>query len=549
MILTTRTFTFLLVLSLAAIGCGGASEDVIDSGADTESHEDTGTDLDGDTDSDIDADTDVDSDSDSDDGSNDDKYQWHTFLGGLAYDVGNSIAVGNDEGVYVTGSSSVAWNGPDGEPALNPYPKPPNVDGNSMFVVRLDSNGFYQWHTFFGSDFKTSGQSLAVDSSGALFVTGDSVRSWDGPNGEKPLNYYSAGDQYLYSDIYVLNLDSAGGYVWHTFFGSVNTETAHSVIVDWVGNILIAGMSSETWNGPDGESPLNPHSDGIGDITVIKLDSHGKYIWHTFHGDAQIDRARAIVSDGQGNYFVTGNSSSEWLGPDGQSPLNKFDGSDDVFVLKLDSNGSFLWHTYYGSSDADTAYSLDSTESGDLVVVGSSITSWDGPNNSKPLNSIDGEINVFVLKLDNGGLYQWHTFYGAPQRFSNATSGGDVDDVGTSIGTDANDNIFVTGQSYDPWSGPEGQAPLNTHSGADCQDVFVLKLDTDGTYIWHTFYGSPWTMEGLPDYGLSVAPTDTGSVFIAGVAYDAWEGPNNKQPLNPFAARSDAFVLKLNHSL
>ena len=78
------------------------------------------------------------------------------------------------------------------------------------------------------------------------------------------------------------------------------------------------------------------------------------------------------------------------------------------------------------------------------------------PSGQSPLNAYNGGgsgVNIFVLKLDSSGAYQWHTFYGAG------------DDYGNGIAVDGSGNVYVTGESDDTWNGPSGQNPLNPYNG------------------------------------------------------------------------------------
>ena len=77
------------------------------------------------------------------------------------------------------------------------------------------------------------------------------------------------------------------------------------------------------------------------------------YQWHTFYGSGN-DIAYGIAVDGSGNVYVTGYSDDTWNGPSGQSPLNAYNGGGsgiNIFVLKLNSSGAYQWHTFYGAGD------------------------------------------------------------------------------------------------------------------------------------------------------------------------------------------------------
>jgi hypothetical protein len=162
-----------------------------------------------------------------------------------------------------------------------------------IFVLKLNSSGDYQWHTFYGSDGSEEATDIAVDGSGNVYVTGWSTASWNGPTGQSPLNAFSTWD------IFVLKLNSSGDYQWHTFYGSDSGDQAYSVAVDGSGTVYVTGYSETTWNGPASQSPLHAYSD-LWDLFVVKLNSSGAYQWHTFYGSIENDEAHGIALDGSG---------------------------------------------------------------------------------------------------------------------------------------------------------------------------------------------------------------------------------------------------------
>jgi hypothetical protein len=255
----------------------------------------------------------------------------------------------------------------------------------------------------------------------------------------------------------------------------------------------VSGRSGNSWNGPSGQAPLNAHSGDESadydffDIFVLKLASNGAYRWHAFYGGGDWDYAGSPAIDRTGNILVTGSSEASWNGPGGQTPLNAHSGDEsadydffDIFVLKLASSGAYRWHTFYGGSGIDLSAPIAVDWTGNLYITGSSQNTWNGPGGQLPLNAHSGGLStnnyyyyfpdIFVLKLDPIGAYQWHTFHGS----------GDCWDSGNSLVADGFGNLFVTGYSGVSWSGPNGQLPLNAHSGNECNhnlsDVFVLKL-------------------------------------------------------------------------
>ena len=152
------------------------------------------------------------------------RYTWHTFYGGGEEDYNISIAVDRDGNTYLTGRSQAAWLGPAGQQPLHPFaplpdplPSPPPTD---LFVLKLDRDGAYLWHTFYGSSDNDRGMSLALDAQDNITIGGYSAAAWQGDGSANPIHPFSASTGTTHNDLLVLKLDKHGAYQWHTFYGS-----------------------------------------------------------------------------------------------------------------------------------------------------------------------------------------------------------------------------------------------------------------------------------------------------------------------------------------
>ncbi|MGC1375703.1 MAG: C25 family cysteine peptidase [Anaerolineales bacterium] len=68
---------------------------------------------------------------------------------------------------------------------------------------------------------------------------------------------------------------------------------------------------------------------------ALKLNSAGTYQWHTFYGSADNDVGIAVISDGSGNVYVAGYSNATWNGPGAVASLNAFAGGANIVVVKI----------------------------------------------------------------------------------------------------------------------------------------------------------------------------------------------------------------------
>jgi hypothetical protein len=287
----------------------------------------------------------------------------------------------------------------------------------------------YQWHTFYGSGSNDRGQGIAIMGDG-LYVVGWSDAAWDGDNRVAPINAYSGG-----RDIVVLKLGTDGNYQWHTFWGSGKRDEGMGIAVSGDA-IFITGTRNDTWNGDSGTAPKHSYS-GDSNIVVLKLDKDGNYQRHTFYGSVDYNLGYGIWASGNAIY-VTGESYGTWNGDGNAAPKHPNSGLYDIFVLKLDTNGTYQWHTFYGSSESDSGYGIFLSGSR-FFIVGSSQSTWQGDNNTDPLNAHSGVEDITAMELDTDGNYKWHTFYG---------KGGDAA-YGAVAAVDV---LYVSGASYLEWN-------------------------------------------------------------------------------------------------
>jgi hypothetical protein len=244
--------------------------------------------------------------------------------------------------------------------------------------------------------------------------------------------------------------------------------------------------------------------------------------WNTFMGSA-------IADDVVYSMAVDGAGSIYGAGTSGiswGSPLNDHTGSGvteyDAFIVKLNNNGTRQWHTYFGSRPAQDVAKAISLDGSGNIYV----TGTSQAGWGSPLRDHSGNNDVFVAKFDSNGALLWNTFLGAVTE----------DDVGKTIALDRDGNIYIAGTSIGGWG-----LPLNAWSGD--RDGFAAKLSSDGVLLWHTFIGSSST-----DFASAIATDISGNVYIGGTSAYSWGAPVSNHSSDVTGnVGYDAFVLKLNN--
>ncbi len=405
--------------------------------------------------------------------------------------------------------------------------------GEYDFTRPLRIDPVYEWHLFLGSSDTDSGQDVAVDSDGNIYITGYSNDSWIfapwGGFGKKPLHIHSGG-----SDIMVVKFNSAGKYIWHTFYGSLGNDSGTKIKVGADGGIYVLGTSEASWHGPSILGPINLFRDNW-DGFMLKLDSDGNYKWHTFFGGPDNDNGYGLAL-GEDSFYITGVSGADWGGI--EHPINSYTDDQDIFVLKLDGNGYYVWHTFYGAGESsgcsnahDKGFEIQLNSNGDPIVLGDSYCTWKGPDDQSPLHALSTFYDMLVLKLNSNGTYQWHTFYGSES----------IDPAYGGLVLGKDDDIYFTGRSNNSWNGPGATPPLHTYTGN--YDTVAVKLTSEGTYRWHTFYGSADFEQSL---GIAIDEMET--LYLTGQSTSGWLGPGGIQPelTHDGQVSNDIYLLILN---
>jgi uncharacterized delta-60 repeat protein len=485
------------------------------------------------------------------------------------------VAVDTSNNVYVTGSSTSSGNGLDYATVkyssagiaswTNRYNGPANGDdipvgltvdrngnvyvagyspGSSSGVdyatIKYSSAGAALWTNRYNSTANGTDQASAVamDTNNNVFVAGFSAGSASG--------FDFATVKYL----------TSGAGAWtnrYTWLANGN-DAAYAIALDRSNNVYVAGYSANSLSGLD--------------VVTIKYSPFGQPLWTNLYGGPgnSTDKGRAVGCDSGNNVYVTGYSIGSGTGYDiftirysgSGTPVwtNRYDGpaslddyanalavdsvnnvivtgttAGDYVTLKYSTSGALIWSRFFDGIGADYDEALAvAVDSGNNVIVTGFST------------SAAGDYDYATIKYNSAGTALW------TNRFNGT---GTADDKAVAVGTDASNNVYVTGYSaglgtgYDwatikyssagaalwtngfngPGNGNDYANGLVLDSGGNVYvtgggsaaggglDFVTIKYSSAGARLWTNMFGR---IPGASDEALAVAVDSNNNIFVTG---------------------------------
>ena len=450
-------------------------------------------------------------------------YEWTQQLGGSDSEIGRSITTDDEGNSYVAGEFF-------GTIDLDPGPGIDEVTSSGLrdiFVVKLNADGEYEWGYKLGNTGNDVARSITTTALGDILITGAFYETIDFDPGPATLNITSAG----YDDIFIQKIDSDGNLLWVKTTGGSGEDQGYGIKEGADGYIYVCGRFDGTTDLDPGASVASFISNGNFDAFVLKLDASGNYIWAKTFGGVLGESALAIDVNSGGDIGISGGFYSTVdfdSGPEVYELTSN--GSRDIFVLSLNMDGEFQWVNSIGDINNDEGVGVAIDEIGNIIATGDFQGTVDfDPSSVLAEFTASGILDIFLVKYNADGELVWAN-----------TFGGSSIDRGNKLVLDEERNIYLTGSfallvDFDP--GPE-VAEFVSVGG---YDVFVLKLDEGGNYLWAKTFGGDFY-----DEGTNICLGPGGSVFTTGsFDDDADFDPGSGMDIFSAIDNKDCFVHKM----
>lgn len=282
------------------------------------------------------------------------------------------------------------------------------------------------------------------------------------------------------ANVFVQKLNSQGNMVWGAFFGGTQDDEGRGIVVDAAGNVYVTGyfQGQAHFDAHIMTGPAVVTGSGKKDIFILKLSPSGALIWAKAIGGAEDDIGEALTLDSEGNVLVTGRfGGTVDLDPGAETSLKTSSGGSDIFVLKLDADGQFMWAQAFGGSGADAGRSIAVDAMDNTYITGHFMETVDFGTSTPIELSSAGASDIFIGKLDSQGEMAWAGRMGGP-----------ADDEGRTVRISALGHVFVNG-SFMQTADLDPAASTDIHASNGGRDIFVCRLDANGQLIWTTAAG------------------------------------------------------------
>ncbi|MGY5875430.1 MAG: SBBP repeat-containing protein [Candidatus Thorarchaeota archaeon] len=276
-----------------------------------------------------------------------------TRFGGGGKDTGNSIAIDDQNNVYITGYTH------GGLPIVNAY-QPSLVGDSDVFVAKINATGTGLVYSTYlgglGDEYSYDvGESIAVDAEYNTYICGRTS------NVDFPLMNANDTTYAGTSEAFVTKINATGnGLIYSTYLGGDNGDSAKCIAVDDSSNCYVGGRTRSPYTFPI----LNAFDSSMGDAVengfLTKFSQDGLSLeFSTFVGcDHELTNngeVADIALDDEGDIYITGYSG--WLGFPLRHPFQDTVYPSipvETFIMKINKTDyDYIYSSYLGGEDVD----------------------------------------------------------------------------------------------------------------------------------------------------------------------------------------------------
>ncbi len=316
---------------------------------------------------------------------------WDKIYGGSSDDIATDLAKTNDGGYIISGYTSSN----DGDVSEN-------AGSFDYWIVKIDGSGTIEWEKSWGFEGNDRAFGVIQTSDGGYFATGFLDVGFvdvEGGEGNDLNNQTNKASQHSLGDYWGIKMDADGNKIWRRYFGGSHVDEGKDVIETADGGFLLIGVSESS------DFDIS-NARGANDFWIVKVNAEGDMLWEKSLGGSESDKAYSVTNTPDGNFIITGNTRSS----DYDISSFKGN-ADVWAIKFNSSNGSIIWEKTYGGTDFDSSRGITNLENGNYLISGNSsssdldVASNNGANDAWAFiidenGNLEFEINVGGSNID-----------------------------------------------------------------------------------------------------------------------------------------------------
>lgn len=402
---------------------------------------------------------------------------WIKTMGGTGADIANAAGLDAAGNIYVTGNFG-------GTADFDPGPAVYQLTAlgtNDIYVAKYNSDGIFIWaRQMLGSGFEVP-YAIHVDAAGNFCITGMFMGTVDFDPGAGNFSLTPFGN----SDAFIAKYDASGNFIWARQVGGTVADAGYSIVSDAAGDYYITGyFQGDADFDPGSGTYIMSGSVNVPRAFTLKLSASGNFIWaHQVNGP-QGSMGYALTMQGN-DLVITGNFTGTAdfdTSPAVNTLVSASPGAADIYVLKLQSNGNYIWALKMGGPSLETPRTIATDAEGNIYSAGWYSNAADIPNDFDPgpgvfsLQSTGANTAMYLSKLSPSGNFIWaKTFAGPTPDFR----GNSI----ASIAVDEDQNVYAVGSFVKTVDFDPGTGVYNLIAASDEWDSFIVSLNRQGDFV------------------------------------------------------------------
>ena len=254
------------------------------------------------------------------------------YIGGAGSDSGCGVAVDAVGSAYLTGITG-------SDQASFPVAGGPDLTFNGRldaFVAKVSPAGALAYAGYIGGANEDAGYDIAVDATGASYITGDTLSNQSSfPVAGALDRTYNGGD---YGDAFVAKVNPAGALVYSGYIGGAAWDSGRGIAVVPDGaaaGVYVTGVTESNQTTFPAVGGPDVTFNGNDDAFIARIAPDGALVWAGYIGGAGFEVGNGVAQVGGNAYVVGVTDSTQATFPLRGGPDLTANGGDDVFVAKI----------------------------------------------------------------------------------------------------------------------------------------------------------------------------------------------------------------------